>query len=288
MNFYRKHETVSAGNRLVSICAALAVSGILVLPGRGSAAIVNLSNGDSTATVNLDSSAGMSSWTVNGQNQLAQQWFWFRIGNSGLAQPINTISSANILLQDPNTVSAEYTSALLGITLDITYTLTGGGPGNADISEQIEIINNNVSQLDFHFFQYSDFNLLNTPGGDSVSISGNPTDGYDFALQTKGPTQIAEAVTAPPANEAEAGLTPDTLNSLNTVSGYNLNGTVSIGPGDATWALQWDATIDGNGGMFDLTKDKKLSISIIPEPSTIAVVALGLGAVRLVRRRQSS
>lgn len=40
---------------------------------------ITLQNNNSTVTINPGSSAGVEDWTVNGVNQLAQQWFWYAI-----------------------------------------------------------------------------------------------------------------------------------------------------------------------------------------------------------------
>src|SRR5918912_1185451 len=68
------------------------------------AQIVTLNNNNSSATVDLASQAGMYNWLINGQNQLAQQWFWYRVGNDPTGQhSIDTIggltysSTANTL-----------------------------------------------------------------------------------------------------------------------------------------------------------------------------------------------
>ena len=269
---------------VASFCALLLVSGALLFPARSQAATVSLADGNSMASVNLDSSAGMNYWSVDGQNQLNQQWFWFRVG-SGLQAPINTIGTASSVTVGGNGVASTYSNGQL--TLQISYLLTGGTPGSgqADILESITVVNNTANPMDFHFYQYSDFNLLGT-GNDSILISGNPTDGFDYAYQSKGLTQIAEAINSPVANHAETGLVPATLNRLNGTSDLVLNDTTSSGPGDVAWALQWDVTI-GAGASFDIFKDKKLSIVPIPEPSVLAFIALGLGAWCLPRRRQS-
>jgi hypothetical protein len=290
MKYMRNHKNIVFNFRgILSLYATLAVSAILVLPSAGLATIVSLTDLNSTAQVNVDSPAGMNFWSVDGQNQLNQQWFWYRT-DDGVAKPINTISSATHTLYGDNTLDVTYENQTF--ILDIIYSLTGGtaGSGKADITETLTVNNKTGSELNFHLYQYSDFNLLNVPGGDSVVLNGNTTDGYDFAYQWKGLTQIAEVINLPPANEAEAGTTdetPNTLYKLNNYADLMLNGSDSAGPGDVTWALQWDTTIDAND-TFDVFKDKKLSIVPIPEPSAWVFVALGLGAWKLARRRQSS
>jgi hypothetical protein len=226
----------------------------------------------------------MNYWSVDGQNQLNRQWFYYRVGG-GLAQSIDAISSATISYQTANTIVASYANAQF--SLDITYILTGGslGSGTADILETITVNNHSGGALDFHFFQYSDFDLGGTPGGDSVSITSGG-GGYDYVLQYKGPLQIGESINQPPANRGETDEAFNTLNRLSSIAGYNLNNVDSYGPGNATWALQWDVLI-ADGASFDVFKDKKLEISPIPEPSALAIFALGAGLVGFVSRRRN-
>jgi hypothetical protein len=287
-----KHELVCIGKGIVSSSAALVVSGLLFLSGNSMAAPapITMNDGGSSATINPNSSAGMNNWSVNGQNQLNQQWFWYQT-DGGIAKPINTISTANIVTYNGspgniNEVVATYQNAQLTLTID--YYLTGGGvgSGNADLAENISVVNNTGSALNFNFYQYSDFNLLGSGANDIVQIYGNPGN-FNYAEQTSGGTAIGEVVVAPNANRGEAAMVGQTLNELNTTPNLQLNNNTLAGPGDVTWALQWGTTI-GAGQEYDISKDKNLSIQIVPEPSTLAFIALGLGAWGLARRRQSS
>ena len=63
-----------------------------------------------------------------------------------------------------------------------------------------------------------------------------------------------------------------------------------IGPvsGDVTWAFQWNATTSHPAASLNITKDKGLSITLVPEPSTLAFIALGIGALGLSLRRKSA
>jgi len=282
---------ISCGKVSVSLCSALVVSSVLLLPGSGVATpniIVPLSDGGSTATVDLNgSTAGMNNWSVGGQNQLNRQWFWYAIGSTA-PQSIDSLGLASYNTTGNNEVTATYQNAQLAVTID--YVLAGGGvgSGSADITESISVVNNSGGSINLHFYQYSDFNLLGSGANDSVQLFGTPGS-WNFVQQTAGSSGIGEAIVAPDANHGEAAyVVPNggTLAGLNGGSPLTLNDNPSAGPGDVSWALEWDPTV-ANGGTFDLTKDKSLFIQVVPEPSTVALIALGLGAWGLARRRQS-
>jgi hypothetical protein len=277
-------EVVFNGKSIVSWCAAMVASAALFLPGKGEAQIITLNDGGSSATVNLNSSAGMNNWSVNNQDQLNQQWFWYAIGSSA-PQPINNIGLVSFNQPSSAEVIATYQNAQLALTID--YVLAGGGvgSGSADITESISAVNNSGGSMIFHFYQYSDFNLLGNGSSDSVQLFGMPGS-WNFVQQTAGASGIGEAIVAPSANHGEAAFVGQTLAELNGLLPVTLNDNPSAVSGDVTWALQWDSTI-ANGGMFDLTKDKSLFIQVIPEPSSIALGALGLGAWGLARRRRT-
>jgi hypothetical protein len=248
------------------------------------AQLVNLSDGGSSVSVELSGSgAGMNSWYLDNAplaNQLNKQWFYYRIGG-GLAQPINNIGTLSYTTSGSNIMEATYSNPQFSLT--ISYVLTGGGSGtgNADIAETISVLNTSGSSLNFHLFQYSDFNLLGTPGGDSVQI-GVP----DSAIQWEGTSGISEGVLSPPADRVEAALASSTLVNLTTIPGYDLN-NVTGNPtplmGDVTWAFQWDRDI-ANGQSLDVFKDKQLSIVTVPEPGVLAIVGAGLLALAMRKK----
>src|SRR5579884_670489 len=136
---------------------AIMLAAVLLSPA-SQAQVVTLQDGNSSALVNVNSSAGMSQWLVNGINNLNQQWFWYSVGEGNVAAPINNIATANYTQSAANTVDTIYNNGSYGV--EINYTLTGGGTGSADISEGITIHNGTASSLDFHFYQYSAFQLL--------------------------------------------------------------------------------------------------------------------------------
>lgn len=226
----------------------------------------------------------MNYWDLGaGGNQLAQQWFWYRSG-SGVAQPINTISAPTISpLSSANFLEVSYGNAQF--TLTLSYTLNGGGSGSgtADIFETISILNHSGQTIpSFNLFQYSDFNLLGTPGGDTVNINLSP---YNVVIQSEGAGNIGEVITDPAANRAEAGLNGSILANLG-IADYDLNNNLSAGPGDASWAFQWIAPI-ANGTSLDIIKDKRITLASIPEPTTAGLLTVGMGLVGYWMRRKS-
>ena len=246
---------------------------------------VYLVDGDSTAIVDVDSSAGMYQWVAGGHNQLSQQWFWYRIGAGGVVQPINSVSAATWnQLAGPDSLFTSYANAQLSFS--INYKLTSLTSGKVDILESISVKNNTAAPLDLHFFQYSDFDLAGTPIDDSLVIEVDPDfGGYYRATQKKnGGSELSETIAQPPASRAEANYQEPLITNFFT-PGYNLNN--NLGPvlsGDLAWAFQWDFTV-GAGGSVNIFKDKLLEVTPIPEPSTLAFVSLGFAALVLLRRR---
>ena len=294
------HRTVVfSGKPVAPFGAVLVLLSVLVLPYCGNAQNILMADGGSTATINPGSGTGnlgMNSWTVlNGQNQLNQQWFWYSVDGNA-ASPINTIGGLSVVnnaygLDGLNDVSVGYGNSQLSV--DIEYILSGNGAtsGSADLQEYISILNPSTSgqSINLSFYQYSNFNLLGN-NMNSVSIAGTPSGGFSGATQTTGGSGgngIAEVIDAPYANGAEAALVGQTLTELNSGSYYNLNNNLSAGPGNVTWAFQWNATLNP-GDTLNITKDKGLSIQIVPEPSTLVLIALGMGALGLSLRRKLS
>ncbi len=285
------------GSGVATLSAALVMAALVFLPGKSMAQNYSLSDGGSTATLNLGAGTGnlgMNSWTVlGGQNELTQQWFWFSV-NGSAPQPINTIGGLTTTPGGANDVTVTYQNSLLSVNVDYTLTGNGAGSGSADIMEYIWIDNVSSDQtLNVSFFQYSNFNLLNN-NNNTVSINGSPGT-YTGAFQstgTPGGTGIAEVLLSPNASHGETALVPTTLNELNNPanSNFNLSDNTSAVTGNVSWAFQWDATLAPQGGELDISKDKGLKVMMVPEPGTTALAVLGGLCLTAwtVRRRHSA
>jgi len=254
-----------------------------------------LTSGNSTAAVNPLTQAGMYAWNVDGVNQLYQQWFWYALGPAGASTPPASIDTLG-LTQDSQAAGANqlllgYQGA--GFTVGVNYVLTGGarGSGVSDIGETISIQNNTASYLPFQFYEYSDFDLNNTPGGQSVMISGpGGRPGFNDAFQTLGNLSLSETVVSPPASFAEAnveGGPGSTLAKLNNgVAPVVLDNNL-VSAGAVTWAFQWNLDI-APGGTAIISKDKYLQTTVVPEPAVMALASASLGLVAYAfgRRRK--
>jgi len=246
------------------------------------AQVYTLSDNNSLVQINVGAPSGMYTWSVDGTNQLDQQWFWFRVGNAA-EQPINTISAPSVTTPNGRTLYTSYNNGQYGVEVD--YMLTGFAPGSgiSDIGESIRITNATATALEFHFFQYADFDLAGTATSDVVQLGKNLHGLFNEAFQQKGTEELTETVATPGANHGEVAFFSQTLGELNDALATTLNDNAGpVGPGNVTWALEWDLTI-APGSSVGISKDKYL----IPEPATATLVALGLVACVLRKRRLS-
>ncbi|MFZ0828695.1 MAG: PEP-CTERM sorting domain-containing protein [Verrucomicrobiia bacterium] len=246
-------------------------------------------------SINTSSQQGMYSWTVEGQQQLAQQWFWYRIGSSGGESSIDTISAPVNNLLSGNILQSTYANSTLSAS--ILYSLVGGSPtsGASDLSETISIQNLSGASLSFHFFQYADFNLGNTPNNDSAQLTDLGRN-YGGVIQYNGRgCQVSEnvdTVVSHPANHAQVGNGSTILNSLNNNTPTTFNDNTAT-TGNINWGLEWDVNIAA-GGTLIISKDLNMqgvTPGSVPEPSTWAFVLLGVlsfGCCRYRLIRQTS
>jgi len=269
---------------LVVLCSSISM---------GQAQIETLFSGNSSVSINTSSQQGMYNWSVDGQNQLAQQWFWYRIGSTGPDASINTISAPVITPVTAGILETTYANSSLQV--NVLYSLLGGavGSGASDISEQISIQNLGASALSFHFFQYADFNLAGTANNDSGQLDSVRRTMYGGVTQFDGTgchiSENVDTAVSQPANRAQIGTGSTLLSSLTDGGPTTLNDTTASG-GNINWALEWDVTINP-GGTLIISKDMNIvgvnGGGSVPEPSTWALVMLGVLSGGCYRYRSS-
>jgi hypothetical protein len=279
----RKHqsEITSRVSKLIPIVLA-SLLGMLCV---SNSAIAQLTLSDQNTTIHIttNSSAGMDSWTVDGQNVLDQQWFWYRVGNSGAQASLDTLP-ATYTFTDAADLTATYTGATFLVTAK--FSLLGGLPasGTSDLGIQFRVTNTSGSAETFHFFEYSNF-TLGLSGSDIVQFQNS-----NSVFQTGSLGSVTETNNAvvtggsgfPAPMHYEANVVPNTLTSLTSSNNYFLNGATSA-TGDVTWAFQWDLPINA-GASSQFSKD--ISVQV-PEPGTVSLVVAGFAGLCLWRRRKS-
>ncbi len=224
----------------------------------------------------LGDDGGVTDWLVDGTDHLFRQWFWYRVGPGGPEAPIDTLGAPTVLTLstdgelDDDAAFISYAGP--GFAIEVLYVLTGGtfGSNTSDLAEIIRIRNTGVAPLDFHFFQYSDFDLNETIGDDVVEIL-NPN-----TVSVSDPELIiSETVVIPTPSHHQIDTFPSLVDLLDDGLPTTLDDSIGpLGPTDAEWGFQWDFVLPVNGS-FIISKDKH--IQRVPEPSTF--VLLGIGAV---------
>jgi len=248
-----------------------------------------LTHGNATATVGADDANGMYDWTVDGQTQLFRQNFWYRNGAVGAENPLANLPLISAILATPSSLNTLYQSGNT-FSVEVNYSLLGGaiGSGSSSIGEQIKINNLTSNPLQFHFFQYVDFDLGGIGDGDTVTLEQNAQGLFEKAFQTKGNAFFAYEVVSPAANHGEVGTWGSILTKLEDALPTTLNDSVGPVSRDTVWAFQWDLVIPGNES-FDIAINKSVyTAPPIPEPSTIALISIGLAALGFARRRVGS
>jgi hypothetical protein len=284
-------------SRQAALSISLAIFAVVVSPAGGLAQNVTLSNGGSSAGFNLSTSGGgtgaigMNNWTVDADpavSQLNQQWFWYSI-NGGAVQSIDGINGLTYSYNNganQSTLTALYQNSTIAVAISYTLQGNGNGSGGGDLFESVNVFNVSAANFNINFYQFGNFNLLQN-NMNTVNIGGSP-GAYSFISQTTsaGGNGIQETINQPYANFAEAGSPGSVMSDVNL--GHQLNGTASYGPANAAWALEWSNTVDPfdgtAGNAWNVLQDQSMSIQPVPEPTSVAWIAMGMGILGLVRR----
>lgn len=269
----------------------LMILSVSLVAASSQAADFTMSHRNASAQINItNANAGVVNWSVDGINSLTKQGFFYRIGGAGPESLVQTISSSPTVsfTQVPNIISTlDVTYANSSYSVRTLFQLTGGSAnsGTANLSETITVKNLSGSSLEFHLFQYSDFDLGGQAGGQTAQFQFDALGQPYKVSQTDGIRTITETVNAntAPIGHFAAALGNTTLSSLTDGGPTTLSDTISAGPGNATFTYQWDVTLDPNE---TLTISKLMTI--VPEPAVGSLVLAALAALGVARRTKKT
>jgi len=214
---------------------------------------------------------------------LQNQSFFYRVGNTGPEQLASAITSSPLVTtNDSKHLDVVYANTDYSLTLH--YILTGNlsGSGKSGLQSSLTVNNLTGTALDFHLFQYSDFNLGGVTDPQTLGFIIGSGGYYNKIFQTMGSLAMTNTLTtrASAPSYIEAGVFDNTLASLQDPNATILN-NVATATGNVTYAIQWDASLASGTA---LTVNQSFSLSV-PEPSSLALALSGSVALALFRRR---
>ncbi|BAZ49781.1 hypothetical protein NIES4103_23930 [Nostoc sp. NIES-4103] len=258
---------------LIGITEQSAKSAVLALSDDNSVAAFESSFSDNPAN------NGLIFWTVDNINHLFHNQFWYRIGSTSKENDINTLNLIGINQTEPGSNQLSATYAGTGFEIALNFKLDGDAPnsGRSSLLENIEIKNTGLEQLDFHFFNYTDFDLTENGEDDTVKIS------RDLATQFDSFT-VATEVIKPSANYYQVSPFPDILNALTDNFPTTLSNFAGPLTDENAYAFQWDFVLEPQKS-FSIKNYK--SIKPVPEPTMILGCLISLVSLGMLRRSPS-
>lgn len=262
-----------------------AAAGTVVLLTGEAQAVLNLTNGSATYGFTQPTSATTSGGSANmivgdglTADQLFQggQWWWRVNGVSvreftffGGAEAGSGTSSGTITYSNVGSLGFDAIQAI---------TLADTGNQAALVTNTLTIVNNSGNTLDLSLFNYLDYDISGTAGGDSAIWQDQAnnimriSDGANFG-EYQGVGANAWQVT--PWSTLRTNLSDADIDNMN-------NTGLPFGPGDWTGGFQWNVAVAA-GGSITLTTYHSIN-SAIPGPGALAL--LGVAGLIGTRRRR--
>lgn len=236
-----------------------------------------LNNSNSTLTLDATFESPITSWTVDGVEQVYHHWWWLSTSTLGPTS-LNFLDATG---EDVNSNSVTWSYEDVDKTFDavVTIGLTGGPLGSREstIQQSLLLTNRTGDPLSIRLFALSDLDLGGINDPNSVSFLTSQQ-----AVQT-GPDGWSSNETVSVAPDAyAAGLAPSIFDAIT----FDGSLTTDAGPfaGDVEYGFQWDLVLAANASLAI-----SRSVSTVPEPASIVMMACMAGGGSLAfwwRRRR--
>jgi hypothetical protein len=244
-----------------------------------------LTAGSTSLQVNLGPSAGLSDWMVNGINQLDYQWFYYSVG-SGTIASIDSISSPGVpeIINSSSTAILNDTYASSTVSATALFELEGAqsASGQAKLATTITLENLGSTAQTFHLYQFSDFDLGNTPGSQIVQFAGTGAPYQVTQAGIGGGGSLLGTLNVGFATVGEAAGIEDG-NQLGILPGNanpNLNSTVLSATGAVDFGYEITETLNPNQSIVIS------ELQSVPEPSIMMLSLTGMLAFELFYGRK--
>ncbi len=265
-----------------------------VVSARSASAFV-LFEDNSTATISAI--GDQTSWTVDGTTHLSSQKFFIKI-NANAVVALDTLSLAAPIVT-ASTAQFNYTDLATGIMVSVKYILDGQLPGSGSSELTLQVGVNNIGTTNTGIlFQYANFDLNASPGGDQTQLFSNNPGIAGTILQKEGATVVTENTTINNGFDAWSIDTPAAV--LGQVATGVLPGAPVTVPansipytasGDWAWAAGWNFG-GTNDNPLSFSKDEGIRSGGIgldaPEAGSFAIwglLGIAFGGVALRRSR---
>lgn len=234
---------------------------------------LSVANANSSITVDPTSVFGLSSYVVDGIENDFEQSYWTRGLGATFESPLSDlpVTAAEAL---GNLIMVTYGAPQFDV--QVRYVLLGGSPDShiASLLETLMFFNRTGQPIPLTLFMETDLDV----GGTAENRAVGDING----INQSAPGWSALVSANPIPDAFQIAPFPDLFLSLGDTASTNLTNTGSpFGPGDATFAFQWNVILPV-GSTYTVSVQK----AFVPEPATWCLTALGFGTALAFGRRR--